>query len=77
MVLNAVPPAETCVHDELPILVGFRTEKDDLKPEPAPQAYMLPSLNNALYYHADYVYPNWKKPKIEQIGRHIFYGERK
>jgi len=38
--------------------------------------YRLPSLNKALYYHADYVQPNWNKPKITQIGRHIFYGER-
>jgi spore germination cell wall hydrolase CwlJ-like protein len=38
--------------------------------------FRLPSLKNALYYHADYVQPNWKKPKIEQIGRHIFYGDR-
>jgi spore germination cell wall hydrolase CwlJ-like protein len=38
--------------------------------------FRLPSLSNALYYHADYVYPNWKKPKIEKIGRHIFYGDR-
>jgi spore germination cell wall hydrolase CwlJ-like protein len=40
------------------------------------EKFRLPSLNNALYYHADYVNPNWKKPKIEKIGRHIFYGER-
>jgi spore germination cell wall hydrolase CwlJ-like protein len=38
--------------------------------------FRLPSLSNALYYHADYVYPNWKKPKLEKIGRHIFYGDR-
>ena len=38
--------------------------------------FRLPSLSNALYYHADYVYPNWKMPKIEKIGRHIFYGDR-
>jgi spore germination cell wall hydrolase CwlJ-like protein len=38
--------------------------------------FRLPSLKNALYYHADYVHPNWKKPKIEKIGRHIFYGDR-
>ena len=38
--------------------------------------FRLPSLSNALYYHADYVNPNWKKPKIEKIGRHIFYGDR-
>lgn len=38
--------------------------------------YRLPSLKGALYYHADYVNPRWNKPKIVQIGRHIFYGER-
>ena len=38
--------------------------------------FRLPSLKGALYYHADYVNPNWNKPKIDKIGRHIFYGER-
>jgi spore germination cell wall hydrolase CwlJ-like protein len=38
--------------------------------------FRLPSLSKALYYHADYVRPNWNKPKIEQIGRHVFYGDR-
>jgi spore germination cell wall hydrolase CwlJ-like protein len=38
--------------------------------------FRLPSLNNAMYYHADYVSPGWKLPKIEKIGRHIFYGDR-
>ena len=40
------------------------------------EGFRLPSLHNALYYHADYVHPGWKLPKIEKIGRHIFYGER-
>lgn len=38
--------------------------------------FRLPSMKNAFYYHADYVNPNWKLPKIGQIGRHIFYGQR-
>lgn len=38
--------------------------------------FRLPSLNNAFYYHADYVNPNWKLPKVAKIGRHIFYGQR-
>lgn len=38
--------------------------------------FRLPSLKEAIYYHADYVNPGWKKPKIDKIGRHIFYGER-
>ena len=40
------------------------------------EGFRLPSLHNALYYHADYVNPGGKLPKIEKIGRHIFYGER-
>jgi len=38
--------------------------------------FRLPSLHKAMYYHADYVNPNWNLPKISQIGRHIFYGEK-
>lgn len=38
--------------------------------------FRLPSMKDALYYHADYVNPNWGKPKITQIGRHIFYKEK-
>ena len=39
--------------------------------------FRLPSLKNALYYHADYVSPNWGKPRLEKIGRHIFYGDKR
>lgn len=38
--------------------------------------FRLPSLTGAMYYHADYVNPNWNKPRITKIGRHIFYGEK-
>jgi spore germination cell wall hydrolase CwlJ-like protein len=30
----------------------------------------------AMYYHANYVKPNWNLPRITQIGNHIFYKER-
>ena len=40
------------------------------------EGFRLPSLTEALYYHADYVNPGWRKPKLEKIGRHIFYAER-
>tara|TARA_R110002153_G_scaffold123694_4_gene269828 strand:- start:523 stop:1221 length:699 start_codon:yes stop_codon:yes gene_type:complete len=35
----------------------------------------LNGFDKALFYHADYVSPNWKKPsaKIAKIGSHIFY----
>jgi spore germination cell wall hydrolase CwlJ-like protein len=38
--------------------------------------YRLPSLETALYYHADYVNPNWRLQKLTKIGRHIFYAPR-
>jgi spore germination cell wall hydrolase CwlJ-like protein len=40
------------------------------------EGFRLPGMKQALYYHADYVNPRWGKPKIDQIGRHIFYGDR-
>lgn len=40
------------------------------------EEFRLPSLTKAMYYHAEYVQPNWNLPKITQIGRHIFYGEK-
>jgi spore germination cell wall hydrolase CwlJ-like protein len=39
---------------------------------------MSDPTNGALFYHADYVSPNWKNlQRVTQIGRHIFYQERK
>jgi spore germination cell wall hydrolase CwlJ-like protein len=35
--------------------------------------FKLESLKKALYYHADYVSPNWKLKKITKVGTHIFY----
>lgn len=40
------------------------------------EGWRLPSLEPALYYHADYVNPRWRLDRITQIGRHIFYKER-
>ena len=37
--------------------------------------FKLDSLKDALYYHADYVSPNWRKEQIGKIGRHIFYKD--
>ena len=41
------------------------------------EGFRLDSLDEALYYHADYVNPRWGFKKVAKIGRHIFYtGER-
>lgn len=37
------------------------------------EGFRLPGLSTAMYYHADYVNPGWKKPRLTKIGRHIFY----
>ena len=41
------------------------------------EGFRLSTLNNALYYHADYVNPKWGKQRIAKIGAHIFYSGRK
>lgn len=40
------------------------------------EGFKLDILNDALYYHADYVNPNWKFKRITKIGTHIFYKLR-
>ena len=35
--------------------------------------FRLESIENALYYHADYVNPNWNLKRVTKIGTHIFY----
>jgi spore germination cell wall hydrolase CwlJ-like protein len=41
------------------------------------EGFRLPSLKDALYYHATYVNPSWGKPVLQKIGQHIFYGEKR
>jgi spore germination cell wall hydrolase CwlJ-like protein len=40
------------------------------------EGFRLPSLEPALYYHADYVNPQWRLDRIIKIGVHIFYKPR-
>ena len=35
--------------------------------------FRLPILKEALYYHADYINPGWRREKVAKIGRHVFY----
>lgn len=39
--------------------------------------FRLDTMKDALYYHADYVNPQWRLEKIGKIGRHIFYRDSK
>jgi spore germination cell wall hydrolase CwlJ-like protein len=37
------------------------------------EGFRLPNIEGALYFHADYIKPNWNRKQKAQIGRHIFY----
>ena len=37
------------------------------------EEFRLPALKDAMYYHADYINPGWRREKITKIGHHIFY----
>jgi spore germination cell wall hydrolase CwlJ-like protein len=37
------------------------------------EGFKLPSLDEALFYHADYINPNWRYDRITKVGTHIFY----
>jgi len=37
------------------------------------EEFRLPALKEAMYYHADYINPGWRREKVAKIGRHIFY----
>jgi len=37
------------------------------------EGFRLPSLKEALYFHAKHINPQWKREKVAQIGGHIFY----
>lgn len=59
-----------------PVYKPLWKESEEVAKKVYLEGFRLPSMSKALYYHADYVKPNWNKPKIGEIGRHIFYGER-
>lgn len=37
------------------------------------EGFRLHSIDQALYYHADFIDPHWKKERVAKIGHHIFY----
>lgn len=58
-----------------PIYSGLYKESEEVAKKVLLENFRLPSMKEAMYYHADYVNPRWGKPKITQIGRHIFYKD--
>jgi spore germination cell wall hydrolase CwlJ-like protein len=63
-------------HRVRPVHAALWRESEEVAKKVLLEGFRLPSMKEALYYHADYVNPQWGKPKIDKIGRHIFYRER-
>lgn len=59
-----------------PIYPAHWKEAEEVAKKVLLEGFRLPSLKDALYFHADYVNPQWKKEKVAKFGRHIFYAER-
>jgi spore germination cell wall hydrolase CwlJ-like protein len=62
-------------HKTRPVYQPLWAESELVAKKVLLENFRLPGLKEALYYHADYVSPGWKKPKLDKIGHHIFYGE--
>ena len=58
-----------------PIHSGLYQESEEVAKKVLLENFRLPSMKDAMYYHADYVNPRWGKSKITQIGHHIFYKD--
>ena len=64
-------------HKVKPIYQPLWRESQEVAKKVLLEGFRLPSLKDALYYHATYVNPAWGKPRLQQIGQHIFYGEKR
>ena len=62
-------------HKSRAIYQPLYRESEEVAKKVLLEGFRLPSLDNALYYHADYVSPGWRKEKVAKIGAHIFYKE--
>jgi spore germination cell wall hydrolase CwlJ-like protein len=59
-----------------PIYPAHWKESEEVAKKVLLEGFRLPSMKNALYFHADYVNPQWGKPKVGKFGRHIFYADK-
>jgi spore germination cell wall hydrolase CwlJ-like protein len=59
-----------------PIYPAHWKESEEVAKKVLLEGFRLPSVKNAMYFHADYVNPRWGKPQVAKFGRHIFYAEK-
>lgn len=63
-------------HRNRPVNKAAYNESYEVAKKVLLENFRLDVLKTALYYHADYVNPQWKLEKIGKIGRHIFYKQK-
>jgi spore germination cell wall hydrolase CwlJ-like protein len=56
-----------------PVMPRYYSESEEVAKKVLFEDFRLPDLKQAMYYHADYIKPGWKKAKVAHIGHHIFY----
>ena len=59
-----------------PIYPAQWKESEEVAKKVLLEGFRLPSMKNALYFHADYINPQWGKPEVGKFGRHIFYADK-
>jgi spore germination cell wall hydrolase CwlJ-like protein len=59
-----------------PIYPAHWRESEEVAKKVLLENFRLPSMTKALYFHADYVNPQWGKPQVAKFGRHIFYADK-
>lgn len=62
-------------HRIKPVSPRLYAESQEVAKKVLFENFRLPGLTSALYYHATYVNPGWRKQKITQIGQHVFYKD--
>jgi spore germination cell wall hydrolase CwlJ-like protein len=62
-------------HKVKPIYPKNWSESEEVAKKVLLENFRLPSLSEAMYYHATYVNPGWRKQRVTQIGQHIFYKD--
>jgi spore germination cell wall hydrolase CwlJ-like protein len=56
-----------------PIMAKNYADSEEVAKKVLFENFRLPSLMEAMYFHADYVNPGWNKKPLAKIGRHVFY----
>jgi spore germination cell wall hydrolase CwlJ-like protein len=63
------------IHRARPINKASYNESYEVAKKVLLEGFRLDSIKDALYYHADYVSPNWRYKRVAKIGTHIFYKD--